>query len=30
MSQHTYTIDRFEDNDWAVLEREDGETLLHD
>lgn len=27
MSQHTYTIDRFEDNGWAVLEREDGETF---
>lgn len=27
MSSHTYTIDRFEDNGWAVLEREDGETF---
>jgi hypothetical protein len=27
MSQHTYTIDRFEDNGWAVLEREDGKTF---
>ena len=23
----TYVVDRFEDNDWVVLEREDGETF---
>lgn len=27
MSDHTYTIDRLEDNGWAVLEREDGLTF---
>lgn len=27
MNQHTCTIDRFEDNGWAVLERKDGETF---
>ena len=27
MSTHTYIIDRLEDNGWAVLEREDGETF---
>jgi hypothetical protein len=24
---HDYVLDRFEDNGWAVLEREDGETF---
>jgi len=24
---YTYVIDRFEDNDWTILEREDGQTF---